>query len=392
MNKKQLIKTIKTIIGVTPKQTQIPELRYIKIGLSGSTVSLSGTDLSTGLCINLKTVHAYYGSTDPILVDGSTLLAAINACAGDVSFDVDGPDLVIRSGTDSHRIKLQDLEQYPIGRTADCDMNGSIPISARIAQCHFNEFAIGLAWGSLCAAKNKRAIYGYAGVRLRFTPDQLVIASQDGWRLSDYEISTNSLDTAPKRLDMLMPSQIVQILKNITETSYRMLEFAAHDGLYYVTDHEQFSIVWRDPMNDTDSPNFRDYDEFFPESHTTTSMPYTYHDEMLKAVRDVLPVAKLDPNNRVRLSHYPDKQELVLFAGFRDGICNSRTITGKFGQPFTVNLNCQWLLELLNAMPKCTYSKRTEIRIYCDGPENPVYFYTDRTRAVIMPIAQTDRP
>jgi DNA polymerase III sliding clamp (beta) subunit (PCNA family) len=376
MNKKILVSALKRVMCAIPKKTQIPALKNVRITLSGYYISVFATDLKHTLTLTVKDPNCFYGHRQIALVDAQTLKTALDLCGSVIHLTTDCESLVIMSGSDTHPIPKQPIDEYPIFE--------DIPSRAKIVECGFSDLIRAIGFGSVCAATDAEAVIGFAGCRLRISHKRIEVASQDRFRLSESVIceSVWLSDTAPKQTDIFMPSAVVSQLLALNDPNSQLLTISSWDNCYEITDHDTFCVRWYRPTEQ----GFIDYYDYFDDLGQKPTATL-FLDELVTTLRDVLKIAKKSPDDRVSIVFDPDKREMIFSSKSAGGLSIKRDVVAYGDRGFSVDVNCSYLSQIVNAIPKPDSNVwRTEVRLIGSGSAQPLYILPSGTyeRAVVM--------
>jgi len=363
-----LLKALQTVSRALPTVTAIMELTYLKLSVKGDRLQIAATDLRTYIATEIEAIVERPGE---ILVSGQFFQEVVQALQGyeekRVILEVQPNrrvSLTLEGETPRYDLSGRDADEYPaielITPLSEFTVSGKVLKSA-------------LRFGIHASAKSENTVQGFCGARITLEASRLVVAAQDGWRLSESSRPASFMVTSP--VQWLLPLSVINDWMKLLPDTDLTISSGDNKVLLKVSDTVYQTVLAEG--------NFMDYEGFFPEDMEDRYAELN-RNQFMGHIKGIMPVAK-DIGNRIALKLEASRLGMESFSDKLGEAWREMPVTENLLEDFTVALNAQYITDCVGSMGSAG------VRFFCEGEEMPVYFWPSEPesegyldRAVIM--------
>ncbi len=352
-----------SIVGrAVPTRPTMQVLANVLLETEEGRLKLAATNLELGIT---AWIGAKIEEDGAITIPARTFIDLVNTLSRervDLDLNVRSQTLRVHCGATNSNIKGIDSNEFPLIPQAGDDPGIAIPgavLREMITQTVFS-----------AATDDNRPIL--TGVYTRVTPEKIIMAAADGYRLS---VRTAPLEIgAPQSLEMIIPartlSEMARIISDEDEEVLVSIPRGRNQVIFHLKNVDVASTLL--------DGKFPDYDAIIPKSFSTSTVAYTA--DLLTACKRADIFAR-DVNNNAKVTitpaDSPSAPGLVRLSatsterGDADAIVDA-TIQGDVQE---ISFNVRYLIDVLNVV------KEEQVLLQSNGPTAP---------GVIRPVGRDD--
>lgn len=352
-----------SIVGrAVPTRPTMQVLANVLLETEEGRLKLAATNLELGIT---AWIGAKIEEDGAITIPARTFIDLVNTLSRervDLDLNVRSQTLRVHCGATNSNIKGIDSNEFPLIPQAGDDPGIAIPgavLREMITQTVFS-----------AATDDNRPIL--TGVYTRVTPEKIIMAAADGYRLS---VRTAPLEIgAPQTLEMIIPartlSEMARIISDEDEEVLVSIPRGRNQVIFHLKNVDVASTLL--------DGKFPDYDAIIPKSFSTSTVAYTA--DLLTACKRADIFAR-DVNNNAKVTitpaDSPSAPGLVRLSatsterGDADAIVDA-TIQGDVQE---ISFNVRYLIDVLNVV------KEEQVLLQSNGPTAP---------GVIRPVGRDD--
>jgi DNA polymerase-3 subunit beta len=329
-------KAISKVDRILAKNPSLPVLANILIKTEKNRLILASTNLEISIKTYVKAkIHKEGGLTIPVRV----IQGFLNNIKDEV---IDGEvnkkeEFIIR--TEKHQIKIKGMNQedYPI--IPENPKKSYIKINSEELNQNLSNVLISVAHNNTRQELN--------GINVNFFKDKLVLASTDGYRLSEIKIKLDKNKINEEYFVFIEnnPSIIIpaltlsEIQKNLTEGE---VEFMIKHGQLFIGDNSTKII------SKLINGNYIDYQQILPKKYSIEIK--INKEELLKALK-ISSLVSRDNNGEIEIKNSKNNQSLeVVSFSSETGENYSQVSADISGGDFKILFNCNYLIDGLNVI------------------------------------------
>ncbi|GAB4571342.1 MAG: DNA polymerase III subunit beta [Anaerolineae bacterium] len=357
-----LAKGLTTVGRAVPNRPTMQVLGNVLLETEEGRLKLAATNLELGIT---AWIGAKIEEDGAITVPARTIIDLVNQLSPervDLELDVRNQTLKIHCGATNSNIKGIDANEFPLIPQAGEDPGISIPGTVLREMINQTVFA--------AATDDNRPIL--TGVYTRITPDEIVMAAADGYRLS---VRTAPLEVGtPHPTELIIPARTLSELAKIISDEDEEVLVSIPTGRNQVI----FHLKNVDVASTLLDGKFPDYNAIIPKNYTTSTVAYT--SDLLRACKRADIFAR-DANNNARVTvtpaDSPSAPGIVRLSaasnerGSADAIVDA-TVEGDQQE---ISFNVRYLIDVLNVI------KEEQVVLQSQGPTAP---------GVIKPLGRDD--
>jgi len=352
-----------SIVGrAVPTRPTMQVLANVQLETEEGRLKLAATNLELGIT---AWIGAKIEEDGAITIPARTFIDLVNTLSRervDLDLNVRSQTLRVHCGATNSNIKGIDANEFPLIPQAGDDPGIAIPgavLREMITQPVFS-----------AATDDNRPIL--TGVYTRVTPEKMVMAAADGYRLS---VRTAPLEIgAPQPFEMIIPartlSELARIICDEDEEVLVSIPRGRNQVIFHLKNVDVASTLL--------DGKFPDYDAIIPKSFSTSTVAYTA--DLLTACKRADIFAR-DVNNNAKVTitpaDSPSAPGLIRLSatsterGDADAIVDA-TIQGDVQE---ISFNVRYLIDVLNVV------KEEQVVLQSNGPTAP---------GVIRPVGRDD--
>lgn len=328
-------KAISKVDRILAKNPSLPILANILIKTDKNRLIIASTNLEISIKTFVKAkIHKEGGITIPVrVIHGFLNNIKDEIIEGEVSKD----EFIIK--TEKHQIKIKGMSQddYPI--IPENPKENYIKIDSGKLNENIANVLISVAHNNTRQELN--------GVNLNFKKDKIVLASTDGYRLSEVKIDLDKnkinkeyfifIENTPS---IIIPALTLnEIQKNLTEGE---IEIMIKQGQLFIGDNSTKII------SKLISGNYIDYQQILPKKYSIEIK--IDKNELLKALK-ISALVSRDNNGEIKINNSKNKKNLEIIASSSEAGENySQVLADISGGEFKVLFNCNYLIDGLGVV------------------------------------------
>ncbi|MQA17029.1 MAG: DNA polymerase III subunit beta [Pseudonocardiaceae bacterium] len=324
-----------------PSRPVVPVTAGVVLEVTDGALLVSGFDFEV---LNRIEVPVTDKSPGRVLVSGRLLAEIARALPPkDVRVAVEGNRLAVRCGSARFNLPLMQVEDYPV-----------VPeLPATSGTVRGDVFATAVAQVTTAASRDE-TLPMLTGVRMEVTPDELIFAATDRYRLAERHVPWQPSDDVASRSVIIPAKTLSDAAKSLGSASDVVLSFGSEGGGFI-----GFSANGRQTLTRLLDGEFVKFASLWPtESTTTAEVEIAPFVDAVKRVSLVAqrfaPVRMSFDENRVQLSAEAEDESSA----------EEELEVGVTGEPLTIGFNAGYLLDGLTAVkaPRATLSFTTPAR------------------------------
>lgn len=353
------------VSNIASKNTNLLILNNILLKAGDGLLSLVATNLEIGVVCNIRAKIEQEGK---FTVPASIFSNYINLLSGgNVDVELEGKEVVIKSGKQETKIKGETVDEFPIIPEID-KKNGYECTSEDIIKA-FSNVSI--------AASLDETRPEISGVLLNFNKDKLVVAATDSYRLAEKKLSCKSEEDEEK--NVIVPQKTILEVIRICSIykPERFLMFLSDNQIMF----DLGDVMITSRLIEGEYP---DYKQIIPNNEKTKIV--MNREEFIKVIKTASLFSKSGIND-VNLYFSKDNEEVVVSAVNTQLGENKNKISAEIsGEDNDIVFNYRYLLDgLVNIN-----SEKIVLKIIDNG--NPGVFLPDTEENdyiyIVMPIKQ----
>jgi len=328
----KLKKALGVIEKIASSSTSLPILGNVLLEAEDSLLRLSATNLETGVDVWERAKVEKQGKTT---IPARVFSSFINYLPSDsvVRLEVKGTNVHLECGSTKTKINSMDAEEFPV--LPEVEKDGHVAMPGMV-------FAGGLAQvaGVASTSSIKPEL---SGVYLDFKKDTLVAAATDSFRLAEKKIGLQKPLDPARAPSLIIPQRAASFLKTVLgeEEQNCLFHFSPNLIMVEISDEEEQKPRLRfvSKLVEGDYP---DYKEIIPSKLRVKAV--VDKDEFLNQLRRASLFASRI--NEVRLTFFPDKDEIEVFCQNQDlGEYSSLFPAEIEGEKREVSFNYKFLID-----------------------------------------------
>lgn len=213
ISRQDLTRVLSAVTKVVEGRSTIPILSNVLLSVDGGTLTVRATDLDVEATASVALLDATDGSTT---VKAKLLAEIAKKASGDISLELDGDVLTVKSGKSRFRLQTLPTEDYPNLSAGTFDAEFEADLASLVAPVQF-------------AMSSEETRYYLQGVYLHTAEGRLVAVATDGHRLARHygpEQDHFAGVILPRKLVSLLPKG--KVLVGLSATK---IQIASADGV-----------------------------------------------------------------------------------------------------------------------------------------------------------------
>lgn len=352
-----------SIVGRSvPNRPTMQVLGNILLETEEGRLKLAATNLELGIT---AWIGAKIEEDGAITVPARTFIDLVNQLSPervDLDLDVRNQTLKIHCGATNSNIKGIDANEFPLIPQAGDDPGVAVPGTTMREMINQVVFS--------AATDDNRPIL--TGVYTRITPDEMIMAAADGYRLS---VRKTPLELGtPQPTDLIIPARTLAELSRIIGDEDEEILISIPQGRNQVI----FHLKNVDVASTLLDGKFPDYNAIIPKSHSASTVAYTA--DLLRACKRADIFAR-DVNNNAKVTitpaDSPSAPGMVRLSATSNERGNADAIVDATvdGNEQEISFNVRYLIDVLNVI------KEEQVLLQSNGPTAP---------GVIKPVGRED--
>lgn len=346
--RQDLTRLLTAVTKVVEARNTIPILGNVLLSVEDGQFSARATDLDIEIATSMPVLDALPGSTT---VNAKMLADIAKKAASDVSLELDGDTLTVKSGRSRFRLQTLPVDDFPSFAAGGFDVEFDVDLAALVAPTQF-------------AISTEETRYYLNGVFLHTAEGRLTAVATDGHRLSrHYGDPRDHFEGAilPRKLVSILPKGNVRV--SLSSTKVRVHTSNGADGDTTITS----KLI---------DGTFPDYQRVIP----------TGNDKIVLADRKALATAvervstvATERGRAVKLEIAPGQ---IVLSVRGDAEATDAVEANYSGEPIEIGFNAAYLTELLGNLTGDT------VRIALNDGGSPTLFSggDDGVLMVLMPM------
>jgi DNA polymerase-3 subunit beta len=331
---------------VVEGRNTIPILSNVLLSVDSGRLTIKGTDLDIEASASVPVMDAGDGATT---VDAKLLTDIVKKASGDVTLDLDGDVMSVKSGRSRYRLQTLPASDYPDMTAGTFTTEFDADLSELFAPVQF-------------AISTEETRYYLNGIYLHVIDGRLVAVATDGHRLA-----RNYGPAAADFPGIIIPRKAVSILPkgNVTvRLSANKIQFATAD-----------TVITSKLIDGT----FPDYQRVIP---TGNDKIVTFDLPAMKQAAERVSVISSERGRAVRLAIA--ENQIVLSVNNADtGSATEEIAVAYEGEPIEIGFNSAYLLDVMAQFPA------GDVKMALNDSGSPTLFTSDKAEgllAVLMPM------
>ncbi len=342
-----------SIVGrAVPNRPTMQVLGNVLLETEEGRLKLAATNLELGIT---AWIGAKIEEDGAITVPARTFIDLVNQLSPervDLDLDVRNQTLKIHCGATNSNIKGIDANEFPLIPQAGDDPGVAVPAATMremITQVVFS-----------AATDDNRPIL--TGVYTRITPDEMIMAAADGYRLSVRKTALEMGTSQPTEL--IIPARTLAELSRIIGDEDEEVLISIPQGRNQVI----FHLKNVDVASTLLDGKFPDYNAIIPKSHSASTVAYTA--DLLRACKRADIFAR-DVNNNAKVTitpaDSPSAPGMVRLSATSNERGNADAIVDATvdGNEQEISFNVRYLIDVLNVI------KEEQVLLQSNGPTAP---------------------
>jgi len=242
-----LVEAMALIAGVVAGRTPTPALQCVKISSQSGRLTLAATDGEISLTLTTDRVEVEEGGE--VLIPADKFSQIARSC-DDATITIVGDDDKLNVRSSDSRFKVFG---FPISEAPDCVSFEEIEPDFTIDSATFR----GLMERTVFAAATDHSRYAINGVHLDVQDSKMRLVATNGHRLA---LSTGSCDSNCDRVDCIVPTKAMTLLKRLLHDGGGSVSVKINDGLiiFHVDDEAGCTSTLTSNLVEGTFPPFED--------------------------------------------------------------------------------------------------------------------------------------
>lgn len=204
ISRQDLSRVLSAVTKVVEGNARIPILPNVLLSVAGGQLTVRATDMDIEASASVALLDAMDGSTT---VEAKVLAEIAKKAAGDISLELDGDILTVKSGKSRFRLQTLPADDYPSLAAGTFDVEFEVDLAALVAPVSF-------------AMSSEETRFYLCGVYLHVSDNKLTAVATDGHRLARHYGQESSEFTGvilPRKLVSLLPKGTVSVSLSATK-------------------------------------------------------------------------------------------------------------------------------------------------------------------------------
>lgn len=343
--RQDLTRLLTAVTKVVETRSTIPILGNVLLSVEDGQFSARATDLDIEVATSIAVLDALPGSTT---VNAKLLSDIAKKAGSDVSLELDGDTLTVKSGRSRFRLQTLPVDDFPSFAAGGFDVEFDVDLAALVAPVSF-------------AMSTEMTRYYLCGVCLEGNEDRIAATATDGHRLA-----TKTADPVAAFKSVILPAKLVSILpKGIVRVSLSdtKIRIASDDG-----------IITSKLIDGT----FPDYERVIPRSNDKV---ISVEPDTVKQALSRVSVMLSERGKGVKFA-ISDNRIALTVTNPDGGNATEDFDVSYTGEPIEIGFNGQYVADVLSLFPAGT------VNIALADSGSPALLTSDGSpgvRAVVMP-------